>query len=252
MSRMKLAKMPDDRLRNCALFLDLDGTLIDIAETPDAVRVPPDLATLISRLTETLDGAVAIITGRPVAEVDRFLAPLKPVAAGSHGAELRTVAGGEIERAAGPVEPEIVDAVQALGRAHPGVIVEKKPSSIAIHYRLAPEAGSDIEAGLERILDSGPDHLILCPGRKVFEVVPRHISKGTALERLLGPAPFRGRRPIMIGDDVSDQSALDVATRLGGIGLRVAGEHFHRDAADFGGTAEVRAWLSGLVERLAA
>jgi trehalose 6-phosphate phosphatase len=237
---------------NCAIFLDFDGTLIDIADTPHGVVVPTELVPLLTRLFVGLDGAIAIITGRTVSDVDRFLAPLRLVVAGVHGAELRTLADGEVHPAAEALEPSIIDAVRELAGIARGVVIEPKVYSIAVHYRRAKMVGAHIEAALGRIVEHGPGHLILSPGRKVIEVVPRHISKGAALEALLRLPKFRGRRPVMIGDDVSDQSAFAAAVRLGGLGLRVAGEHFTTEASDFDSPAHVRAWLSALAERLQA
>jgi trehalose 6-phosphate phosphatase len=235
-----------------ALFLDFDGTLIDIAQTPDGVIIPNDLVALLDNLTYRLDGALAIVTGRPIADIDRFLAPLTPVAAGIHGAELRTACHGEIELGGEPIDATVVDAVRRLAKTEVGIVVETKRVSIAVHYRLAPFAMPRIEASLRRILDDGPVHLILCPGRKVFEILPRHVSKGAALETLLALPAFRGRQPVMIGDDVSDQSAFEAACRHGGLGLKVAGEHFGGAEADLGGPAEVRAWLAALSRSLAS
>ncbi len=234
-----------------ALLLDLDGTLIDIAAAPDDVRVPPGLATMLSRVVAALDGAVAVISGRTLAEIDDFLDPLRLVGAGVHGAELRTAYGSEVVQAAEPLAPWMVEAVAELGALAPGIIIEPKGSSIAVHYRLAPAAGPAIEEVLTALINSGPDHLILCPGRKVFEVVPKSISKGAALETIMRLPAFRSRRPLMIGDDVSDETALDTAAQLGGRGLRVAGEHFAPTAADFAGPADVREWLAGLADRFA-
>ena len=238
--------------QNCALFLDLDGTLIDIGSTPDGVIVPGDLVPLLSRLSAGLHGALAIVTGRPVSDIDRFLTPLKLVVAGVHGAELRAAADGEVQLTAKPLEQSLVDAVSRLGRIAPGVVIEPKGSSIAVHYRLAPKSGPQIETALQSILQSGPPHLIVCKGRKVFEVVPRQVSKGAALETILALPTFHGRRPVMIGDDVSDQSALDAAIRLNGVALRVSGEHFCPEVSDFDSPAHVRTWLSALVKRLDA
>jgi trehalose 6-phosphate phosphatase len=232
-----------------ALFLDLDGTLLEVAATPRCVSVPPELVPLLGRLVAGLEGAVGVISGRRVAEIDRLLAPLKLVAAGVHGSELRTSAHGEVQMAAEPLASGIVEAVNELSRLSPEIRIEPKGSSVAVHYRAAPWAGPAIEAALRRLLDRGPEHLILCPGRKVFEVVPAHISKGSALERLTQLPAFRLRRPIMIGDDVSDESALEAAVRLGGRGLKVAGEHFPKETAHFAGPAHVRAWLRDLAER---
>jgi trehalose 6-phosphate phosphatase len=235
---------------NYALFLDLDGTIIDIAATPDGVSVPPELVPLLARLYSGLRGALGIITGRSVADTNRLLVPLKLIVAGVHGAELCTVPNGEVRLAAGPLDPLVIDAVHKLSNIAAGVVVEPKVYSIAVHYRMAPTAGPQIEAALRRILEDSPDHLILSPGRRVIEVVPKHVSKGAALEALLSLAAFRGRRPIMVGDDVPDESAFTAAVRHGGVGLRVEGEHFRGEAADFEGPAHVRTWLAATAERL--
>lgn len=235
--------------RTCALFLDLDGTLVEIASAPEGVVAPRRLAEFLGDLTMCLGGALAIISGRPISDVDRILAPLAPSAAGIHGAELRAAPGGPIEYRATAIEANLVANVRRLIDEYPGVLVETKRASIAVHYRQAPSVDAGLEVELRRMLeDDKLDHLILAPGRKVLEIVPRHISKGAALEAMMDLPAFRGRRPIMIGDDASDQSAFDAALRLGGIGLKVAGEHFAPDEADFSGPAEVRAWLQHIAE----
>lgn len=238
--------------KNCALFLDIDGTLIDVAPTPDRVVVPTELIPLLASLSAGLGGAMAIVTGRPISDVDRFFAPEKFVAAGVHGAELRLAPDLEILNTAEPLDAAVVAAVTRLVELEPGVIVELKRYSIAVHYRLAPAARARIAATLQQILDSGPDHLIICNGRAVFEIVPKHISKGAAVETLLQLPAFRGRRPIMIGDDFSDETAFEASVRHGGRALRVAGEHFLRQTAEFEGPAHVRAWLSDFAKRLEA
>jgi trehalose 6-phosphate phosphatase len=234
----------------CALFLDLDGTLIDIAPTPDRVHIPPDLVSLLRELSAGLKGALAIVTGRRVVEINQFLDPLRLAMAGVHGAELRPAADGEVLLTVGPIDPVVAAAVQRVSALAPGIIIEEKVYSIAVHYRMAATAEPQIEAALQAILANSPDHFILCPGRCVIEVVPRHVSKGAALEALMAVPTFKGRRPIMIGDDVPDESALAAAVRRGGHGLRVAGEHFSAAVADFSGPAEVRAWLASLIARV--
>jgi trehalose 6-phosphate phosphatase len=231
---------------NDAVFLDLDGTLIDIAPTPEAARIPLDLIPILTLVSARLRGALAIISGRTISVIHRFLSPLPVVAAGVHGAELLAEPGGEVLLTVGPLEPQVVTAVSRLSRIAAGVVVEPKLYSIAVHYRLVPTAEPQIEAELRRILKDSPDHLILCPGREVFEVVPKQISKGAALEALLHYPAFRGRRPIMIGDDIPDQSAFDAAIRIGGAGLRVAGECFSPEVAGFAGPSDVRSWLAAI------
>lgn len=229
---------------HCALFLDIDGTLIDIAPTPDAVTTPDGLVAALHAIRDKLGGGLAVLTGRPIADVDRLLAPLAPVAAGIHGAELRCSPGGAIEQLAGPIDEDVLAAVRLAVANEPGCAVEPKRASLAVHYRLAPDAGPRLETALQRILDNGPDHLMLCPGRRVLEIVPRHVSKGSALKSLMGLPMFRGRVPVMIGDDVTDESAFEAAHGLGGLGLRVAGEYFAQASAHFTGPDDVRTWLA--------
>ncbi len=235
-----------------ALFLDLDGTLIDIAATPEGVSVPPGLVSLIQRIEQQLTGAVAIVTGRRIEDVDRLLAPLRLVAAGVHGAELRRAGGGEVEAAAEPVPEEVVVAAARIASDENGIRLEAKGGAVALHFRARPEAGPRLAAALGEVVSAHGDVLILRRGRMVIEVVPRTVSKGGAIEALMALPAFRGRRPLMIGDDVTDESALAAAVRLGGAGLKVAGEHFTAEEADFGGTAAVRAFLETLTERAAA
>ena len=122
-------------LSNCALFLDLDGTLIDIAPTPEVVSIPPELVPLLARVSSGLQGALAIISGRSISDINRFLAPLELVAAGVHGAELRTVPNGEVLHTVGPLEPWVLKVVSQLSRIAAGVVVESKLYSIAVHVR---------------------------------------------------------------------------------------------------------------------
>lgn len=236
-------------LSTSALFLDLDGTLIDIAQTPDEVVIPRELVGLLADVTRLLGGALAILTGRRIADIDRYLAPLAPVAAGTHGAERRITPGGPIVPVAAPLDDGIVEAVRDVARKLPGTLVELKSASIAIHYRQAPAAEPEIEEALKRILAGGPDHLILSRGRMVLEIIPSHVSKGAALEAFMALPVFRGRRPVMIGDDISDLSAFEAAARLGGSGLRVAGEQFRAAEAEFTSPASVRAWLAAQAGR---
>jgi trehalose 6-phosphate phosphatase len=234
----------------CSLFLDIDGTLLGIAPTPDGVHVPPHLVEVLERLVRCFGGAVAFLTGRRVADADRFFAPLQLVAAGVHGTELRRERGGAVSMLAPPVAPEFVLAVSRLADLSPGILVEQKGAGLAVHYRNAPEADQLVLAELRRIVSDAAYDVALRRGRKVVEALPRGFSKASALLWLAERPPFKGRLPIMIGDDVGDESALGAAERLGGVGLRVAGEHFSQAASDFDGVAAVHAWLAELADRL--
>ena len=233
-----------------ALFLDIDGTLLGMAPTPDAVAVPPELPNLLGSLASGLDGALAIVTGRRVAEADRLLAPVKLVASGVHGTELRQDPDGPIKMLAKPVPAEVIEMMTSVSRIAEGILVEQKGSGAAVHYRNAPLAQRAIESEVARIIGRSAYDLVLRRGRKVLEAVPRGFSKGQALIDFMSRPPFKGRRPLMIGDDVGDETALEAAEALSGMGLMVAGEHFALAEADFGGVSEVRRWLALLAERL--
>jgi trehalose 6-phosphate phosphatase len=230
-----------------ALFIDIDGTLLDMAPRPDAAVVPAGLVETLGGLVQRLGGAVALVTGRRVADADRFFAPLRLVASGVHGAEARTVPGGATEFLVAPVPRRLLEAVHAMAALSPGILVEEKGVGVAVHYRDAPQALPTIERELWRIVGAWAGYT-LRSGRKVLELVPAAHSKGTGLGALMRLPAFSGRRPVMIGDDHGDEPAMHLAERMGGLALQVAGEHFDRRAADFDSAASVRAWLSLLAD----
>ncbi|MBC7832824.1 MAG: trehalose-phosphatase [Hyphomicrobium sp.] len=242
----------DGDVRNYALFLDCDGTLLDIAPTPSEVRVPDGLVELLVRISKRLRGALAVLTGRRLAEIDVLLTPAQLIGAGVHGAEIRTAAGSPIARVATALPEMLVEQVVRRCQALPGIIAEPKGPGLAVHYRLAPHLKDALEAELRGLLTQYPDGLVLCPGRKLFEIIPAGHSKGTALETFSALPEFAGRRPIMIGDDMGDIPAFAAARRLGGARLRVAGEHFGHDDVELQNPKRVIAWLSRLADRLDA
>jgi len=235
---------------NYALFLDCDGTLLDIAPTPNEVRVPGGLVELLVRLSKGLGGALAVLTGRRLAEIDVLLAPAKLIGAGVHGAEIRTVNAGAIARVASALPNSLVEEVVRRTQRLPGIIAEPKGPGLAVHYRLAPHLKEALESELRSLLTQYADGLVLCPGRKLFEIIPAGHSKGTALETFCALPEFAGRRPIMIGDDMGDIAAFAAAWRLGGVGMRVAGEHFGHTNVELQNPKRVIAWLTSLAARL--
>lgn len=231
-----------------ALFLDLDGTLVDIASKPHLVVVPPTLVRDLMHLSERLEGAVAILTGRPLTETDKFLAPLKLPGAGVHGAEVRLECDGaivpRIDAFPADVRDEVVRALERVTGT--GLIVEHKSASVAVHVRAVPDHEGEIARIIEGIVAKREVALRVERGRRVIEILPQAISKGRGLVDLARALPFLGRRPVVIGDDVSDEAAFAVAREAGGFALPVAGERFSADAAAFTSPEEVRIWLSKL------
>jgi trehalose 6-phosphate phosphatase len=234
-----------------ALFLDMDGTLLDLAATPESVIIPGGLVDLLRRLANGLGGALAIVTGRRISEVDQILAPLRLAASGVHGSEMRVLASSPIKHMTADLSDDIVQSLRELAGRAPGAFAEPKGSGLAIHYRRVPEAESAIAADLQQFHARNPGKFDIWPGRKVFEVIPKGYSKGTAISTLAAEAPFRGRVPIMIGDDVGDEPAFSAAERLHGFGLRVGGENFDASRSDFEDPQSVLQWLDVLSRRTA-
>ncbi|WP_404402658.1 trehalose-phosphatase [Pelagibacterium halotolerans] len=205
-----------------ALFTDFDGVLVEIAPTPDAVAVPPELPQRLEALNDALDGAFAVITGRPVAEVDTLLSLSFPVAiSGSHGAETRR--DGAID----PIPPELTAAARQIARQAetalqdiPGILIEPKPAGVAVHYRAAPESREDALAALKAAISDRPDFHII-HGKKVFEARRKGADKGRAVTRWMRHPPFAGRIPVFIGDDITDEDAFRAVQSMGGIGIKV-------------------------------
>jgi len=228
-----------DPLRD-ALFLDIDGTLLDIAPRPEDVAVPPTLVDDLGRLQHKLGGALAFISGRPILEADRLFAPLRLCGAGAHGAEWRLSPGGEVE--AGPsLSHELRDELAAAFADLDGVIVEDKIYGVAVHYRRAPRKGGEAGRRVMALAEKRGKEIKIIHGRKVLEVVPSSNDKGTALERLMAVAPFKGRRPVFLGDDTTDLAAIAVCLKKGGLAARVGHGASRRNA--FASPATVRAWI---------
>ncbi|MGJ7580180.1 trehalose-phosphatase [Variovorax sp. RHLX14] len=204
---------------DAALFLDFDGTLVALAETPEAIEVPPALVALLTDLHEMLGGALAIVSGRQIDSIDRFLAPLRLPAAGEHGVQRRD-ATGDMHEQHTPDLHFVLDAVNELAGKYKGLLVERKHAAIALHYRLAPELQAICQETMTRIVDGQPQ-LELLHGKFVFEVKPFGINKGTAIDAFMREAPFVGRRPVFAGDDTTDETGFAVVQPHGGVAIKV-------------------------------
>ena len=235
----------------CALFIDIDGTLLGVAPTPDSVSVPAGSSRCSNAWcvvsAEQRRCSPAGASPMPIACSLRSIF----IASGVHGTELRCEPGGPIATLAPPIPASVVQAMNNIAHLADGILVEQKGCGVAVHYRNAPLARRALELEVAAIVAASSYDLVLREGRKVLEAVPRGYSKGTALVQIAAQPLFKGRRPVMIGDDVGDELAFLAAERLGGVGLRVAGEHFRAEAADFDGVAGVRAWLEALADKLA-
>jgi trehalose 6-phosphate phosphatase len=213
---------PLDRI---ALFLDLDGTLIEIAPRPGDVVAPPTLLSLLESLHAKTKGALAVVSGRPIAGIDQVLAPLHLPAAGTHGAELRDAAGGSVqmvgEAMPGNLRDRLSAIVKELQSQWHGVSIEDKTSTLAIHYRLAPEAEPALRTALDGL--SLPAGWQVLAGHCVYEIRARDRHKGAAVKTLCKAAAFAGKQPIFVGDDRTDLDGIAAAISLGGHGIAVGG-----------------------------
>lgn len=215
------APPPPDPGRD-ALFLDFDGTLVGFADHPDAVQVPPGLAATLADLSGRMDGALALVSGRKVDSVDRQVAPLTLPVAGVHGLELRRVPGGPVMRHDG--EAARLEAVRRFLAekmdADDPIFMEDKGGAIVLHFRTAPseaERARALAAAAAR-LDKG---LVAVDGHAIAEIRPRAITKAGAIHHLLEAPPFRGRRPVFVGDDVTDEDGFRAVAEAGGHGIKV-------------------------------
>ena len=239
--------MPDalPEFARSALLLDLDGTLLELAATPSAVVVPPELPATLERLREALGGALAIITGRPVEQIDALFPGIVPVVAGEHGGALRPSPAAALLRPDLPAPPAAwLSTAEAFVAAHPGTLLERKPRGFVVHYRLAQAAGPVAQAALSALVDGQAAEFQLVAAHMAWEIRPRGADKGVAVAAIMALPGFAARQPIFIGDDVTDQDGMAVARQLGGAGLFVP--------EVFGTPGQVRAWLGASYTEWAA
>ena len=218
-----------------AVFLDFDGTLVELAERPDAVIVPPELPVVLHRLQERLAGALAIVSGRTLDELMRFLHPADLTLIAEHGAVMR-LAGGITETPPPTWPAKWARMIEEFTAAYPGTFVELKSQSIAVHFRQAPESEPAVKKFVAKLAHDYPRLYELLPAKMAFELKRIETSKGAGIRAAMQIAPFEGRLPVFIGDDVTDEPGFSAVEELGGVALHVA-------RAFDGSPALVRKWL---------
>ncbi|WP_315760337.1 trehalose-phosphatase [Sphingomonas sp. Y38-1Y] len=242
----RLPAPPRDLLGGAGLFLDFDGTLVELQDRPDLVHPDAELIRLLARVGHALDGRLAIVTGRASERIVSMFGGTPFVIGGSHGVEFRWPDG----RTAGPELPAGLDDVMAEMRAfaagHEGVIVETKPYGAGLHYRMAPGAEAEAHALAERLAAAHGLHLQ--PGKMMVELRAGAGDKGAAIERLMGEPPFAGSRPVFLGDDVTDEDGFRAVEALGGAGILIGPERETHARYRLDDVTAVRQWLARATE----
>jgi trehalose 6-phosphate phosphatase len=232
---------PLSRLAPAALFLDFDGTLVELADAPDAIAVPTALKPLLDRVTGRLEGRLAVVSGRAIDDLQSHLGSSALVLSGSHGAELRYADGRRVPVSAPPGLAAARAEIERFAAGAGGLLVEDKPTGVALHYRLAPERERAVGDFLEELAHRSG--LALQRGKMVAELRPPGADKGAALRRLMAEPPFAGARPVFVGDDLTDEHAFEAAVALGGAGILVGPPRSTAARWRLGGVGEVTLWL---------
>ncbi|WP_291869604.1 trehalose-phosphatase [Bradyrhizobium sp.] len=236
-------------LSQSAILLDIDGTLLDLAPTPREVWVPPGLADTLNRLLVQTSGALALVSGRSLNDIDLIFAPKQFPAVGGHGAEMRVSIDSEsVAIHAPPMDKELKLRLAAIAKLSPGILLEDKGYSLALHYRLAPHAEEAIYQAVSLIRADLPNAPIeVLPGKCVCEIKHSGFTKATGVLELMNHQPFKGRRPFFIGDDVTDETVFAIMPDLDGLSFSV-GRRAQGVAGHFGEPSDVRQWLAHLLD----
>jgi trehalose 6-phosphate phosphatase len=241
---MFMQTVPLPSLKWC-LFLDVDGTLIELTDSPLDTVASPELKTLLAQVAERLGGALALVSGRSIDYLDGLFAPLRLPAAGLHGVERRKASGAM--HGASFVDTQLTgarSAVNALVRDHPGTSVEDKGRTIAVHFRMAPEREAEVRHALAAIAKPLGSNYHIQEGNMVLEIKPRGFTKATAIKAFMAEPPFSGRTPVFVGDDLTDQDGFQMIEDQGGISIAVGDRvraQFHLE-----NPAAVRSWLHSI------
>jgi trehalose 6-phosphate phosphatase len=226
---------------SAALLLDFDGTLVELAGAPDRIAVPDGLAALLHRVADRLAGRLALVSGRPVADLERHAGALDLALAGSHGVELRFRGGATLpfERPAALASAR--DEAARFAAAYPGLLLEDKPAGFALHFRAAPGLEHQVCAFAASL--AGRSALTVQHGKMVVELLPPGIDKGEAVRRIMREPPFAGARPWFVGDDLTDEHGFAAAAQMGGAGILVGPPRGTAARWRLDGVGSVHAWL---------
>ncbi|MGB7404806.1 MAG: trehalose-phosphatase [Pacificimonas sp.] len=225
-----------------SLFLDFDGTLVELAPTPDAIAVPSDLARRLEALANRHDQRIAVVSGRFLADIDRHLGNAELVMIGSHGAEIRERNQMDGQNRNLSLPPSAHQAADDFAARTEGILIERKPLGIGIHYRARPDLADVVEDFTARL--SKEHGLHRKRGKMVVELTTCPADKGTAVRELMARTPFRNGTPVFIGDDVTDEDGFRVVAALGGFGILVGEKRATAARYRLGDVAEVHAWLN--------
>ena len=229
---------------NIALFLDVDGTLLELAATPDDVKVPASLRNTLQLAAESVAGALALISGRSISALDHLFSPCIFPAAGKHGLERRDAHGN---MSTPDIDSSMLDpmrsALHQLILEHRGLLLEDKGNALAFHYRRAPDCESMVRDVMSEVIKPVSDKFMLRPGKYVFEITPRGFTKRTAIEAFMREAPFAGRIPVFLGDDVTDEDGFEAVNELQGYSVRVGNPYASAANYQLASVHSVIAWL---------
>ena len=227
-----------------ALFLDVDGTLVEIRDRPDQVTSTAALRDLLTGLATRLDGALAVVSGRTIADIDRIFEPLRLPAAGAHGVEFRPNHGSLSRQSRQTLGEDVLRRLQQFVAEHTGLLLELKPSGAALHYRARPELGPAVLRELEREEAALSREFSIIAGKMVFELAPRGYDKGGAIRAFMKADPFSNRIPIFVGDDVTDEAGFAAVNVLGGHSIRVGDNGSSEARFSLGDVPSVHRWLA--------
>jgi trehalose 6-phosphate phosphatase len=231
-----------------ALFLDVDGTLLDIRDRPEEVSADSELVELLDRLSSAVGGALSLVSGRSIAQIDRIFAPVQFPAAGAHGAEIRLHPEDAVHSSSSKLPGPILSRLEAFAQEHEGLLLERKDGGASLHYRMAPDLEARCRQLIDELMAEIGQEFRLIPGKMVFEIAPRGHDKGKAIAAMMRREPFAGRQPVFVGDDVTDEDGFRTVNAMRGVSVRVGEDRDSAAAHTLDSVADVRHWLESIMD----